>query len=663
MGRRWMSKGRARSCSLSVLFALSVLALAVGALTVTVPAAAEDLAEVDPDGAVELAEKYAPIMMLKAQQSACDKDGEPYGPMSVDVLLDNPEILLRQLGTGNPVVKARPEGSDLFGLGEGFFLDFPGGALEPGCIYETDFRKYTQDLPVVVYAHIVKQDDHPDQLALQYWFYWYYNDWNNKHESDWEGIQLLFSASTIQEALDTEPASIGYAQHEGGEIAEWDSSKLERDGDHPMVYSSAGSHASYFSSALYLGRSASEGFGCDNTDGPSDRLEPEIVVLPDSVGDAASPLAWLGFSGRWGERQSGPFNGPTGPTAKERWLEPVDWHNELRPSSVVIPAGDSFGASVISGFCGVVEWGSGTLISFTTSPTKVLIGFGVVFLLVSWLVRRTDWTRVLPLPLRRRRRTGQIIRIAGTAYRADPRSLLTFGLFYLPAALLGAVIAGLIAIAPVLKDVLGATDGASGSDLFLSLVAGGIPNLIALVFVNAAVAVYLDRAESEHPLSATDAAKLAWDRRGSLASGLLRASAVVVLLLITIVGAPLAILQLIRYQFMPHAVMLEDLDGKAGLARSSKLVRGRWWHTTLFLMAFNSLVLAVSLGVGIVLLIVFSQIPLVVLSVLLSLLAALITPLSAFALTLLYGDTIAEESGAARADPVTDDALLGGALA
>ncbi len=320
----------------------------------------------------------------------------------------------------------------------------------------------------------------------------------------------------------------------------------------------------------------------------------------------------------------------------------------LRVSSS--PPVTSFGASVISGFCGVVKWGSGTLISFTTSPTKVLIGFGLVFLLASWMTRRTVWDRVAPLPLRRRRRAGQIIRVAGTAYAKDPRSLLTFGLFYLPAAVLGAIIAGLIAIAPVLKDVLGASDGASGSDLVLSLVAGGIPNLIALVFVNAGVAVYLDRANSDDPLSAVEAAKLAWDRRGSLASGLLRASAVVVLLLVTVVGTPLAILQLIRYQFMPHAVMLEDLDGKSGLARSSELVRGRWWHTTLFLVAFNGLVLAVSLGMGIVMLVLFAQIPLVVFSTLMTLLAALITPLSAFALTLLYGDATAEESGAAPAE-------------
>ena len=36
-------------------------------------------------------------------------------------------------------------------------------------------------------------------------------------------------AGTVAEALDTEPVSIGYAQHEGGERADWDADKLARE--------------------------------------------------------------------------------------------------------------------------------------------------------------------------------------------------------------------------------------------------------------------------------------------------------------------------------------------------------------------------------------------------------------------------------------------------
>ncbi len=621
-----------------------IIGLTVGILA---PAArADDIAEQDPEGALELAQRYAPIMMLKAQEAECDQDGEPYGPTSIDIVLDNPEVVLRQVGPGNPVIMNAPGASDLFELGQGFFLDFPGGALQPGCIYETDYRKYSRDRPTTVYAHVVKQDGHPDQLALQYWFYWYYNDWNNKHESDWEGIQLLFDASTIEEALASEPVSVGYAQHEGGERADWDSSKLERDGSHPLVYSSAGSHASYFGSALYLGRSGSEGFGCDNTDGPSNRLEPEVVVLPDSVADADSPLAWLEYAGRWGERQNGPFNGPTGPAAKGRWLEPIDWHEELRASSVVVPSGDSQATAVISAFCGVVEWGSGVLISFTTSPVTLLITFGLLVALAGWATRRTTWEPVAPLPLVQRRSVGQILRLAGTGHRWTTRAMLRFGLVYLPAAAVVAVVGALLSIAPLLGDLVGVAGRASGTSLVLALFAGSIPHLVALVLVNAMMAAHLGRADGDEPLPVGAAAKLAWSERRTLGSALLRASVIVIVLFATIIGIPWGIRQVVRYQFVAQVVVLEGLDAKASLARSSELIRGRWLHTAVVLAIVNGLVLVSATVVGVILLVLVSQLPLWLFSVLVTLVSALVVPIGAVALTLLYGDARAEKQGA-----------------
>ena len=237
---------------------LLAVVMAVSASAV-VPAAAQDLVREQPDAARELAERHAPIVMIKAQDGPCDPDGEPYAPTSVDIVLDNPEVVLRQLGSGDPVLTRGPGAADLFGLGQGVFLDFPGGTLDPQCLYETDFERFADGTGPVVYAHIAQEEGHPDRIALQYWLYWYYNDWNNKHESDWEGIQLLFEATTIEEALAKGPFEVGYAQHEGGESAAWDSSKLEREGDRPVVYPSAGSHASYFGSAVYLGRGASGG--------------------------------------------------------------------------------------------------------------------------------------------------------------------------------------------------------------------------------------------------------------------------------------------------------------------------------------------------------------------------------------------------------------------
>ncbi|MDH4076444.1 MAG: hypothetical protein OEW29_10950, partial [Acidimicrobiia bacterium] len=201
------------------IMAMTVTAVAMlGASQSTVAAAPQQSPD---DPSQQLAERFAPIVMLKQQAKVCSTDGEQFRPSSVDVVLDNPEIALRQVSGGNPVVSRAPSAADLFGLGEGFFLDFPGTSLTPGCIYERDFQKYSEDRPAAIYAHVVQQPNEPDLVFVEYWFYWYYNDWNNKHESDWEGITLQFEASSVEEALQSEPVAVGYAQHEGGERTNW----------------------------------------------------------------------------------------------------------------------------------------------------------------------------------------------------------------------------------------------------------------------------------------------------------------------------------------------------------------------------------------------------------------------------------------------------------
>ena len=49
----------------------------------------------------------------------------------------------------------------------------------------------------------------PGKLALQYWFFYVFNDFNNLHEGDWEMIQLNFDAASAEEALSKKPTEIG----------------------------------------------------------------------------------------------------------------------------------------------------------------------------------------------------------------------------------------------------------------------------------------------------------------------------------------------------------------------------------------------------------------------------------------------------------------------
>jgi hypothetical protein len=641
-------RGAARKLAVIAILITLVLAFAPPAHAQT---GAEDPAA-ESRAALQLAQKYAPIMMLKQQDEACDRHGEQFAPTAVDIVLNNPEVALRQVGRGDPVVMWGPGEKDLFNRGAGFYLDFPGHALDPGCLYEKDFRRYGAEQPTAVYAHIATQPDRPGELALQYWFFWYFNLWNNKHESDWEGIQLVFPASSAQEALTVEPTGVGYAQHEGGERSDWDDSKLDREGSRVIVFSSSGSHASYYGSALYLGRNGKEGFGCDNTDGPSVRVDPSVVMLPSKADAASDDQSWISFAGRWGERASGAFNGPNGPSQKKRWTKPMDWYDDLRSSSALVPTGDAQAAIVVDSFCRVVGWGSNELIQLQTSPTRVFLSGVVLTALVVVLLKRTSWNRVDALPVVRRRRAGSIVRAAFPLYRRHVATFAAIGLIALVVAAIAGLVVAVVNRLPFLGSLLAPSDAGGGSRFALALTVGGFANATAYVATGAAVAAALGAAEVGRPPRA-DAIVDALTRRARALAGAYAIALVVIgLLFLSFFLIPVALWLLVRIQFFPQAVMSEGLGGFASLRRSSDLVRGRWISTALIVGAVHLATLCSGLVVGLVVLVLFTSLPMWGLSLVVTLVGALALPLGAIIVTLLYGDARAEFEERAELVPV-----------
>ena len=91
----------------------------------------------------------------------------------------------------------------------------------------------------------------------QYWFFFAYNPWRsgfhgvNDHESDWEMISVYL----YEESGQLVPEWVAYASHDfhGADLRRrWDDRvDLELEGDHPVVYAGAGSHASYFRRGEY----------------------------------------------------------------------------------------------------------------------------------------------------------------------------------------------------------------------------------------------------------------------------------------------------------------------------------------------------------------------------------------------------------------------------
>ena len=71
--------------------------------------------------------------------------------------------------------------------------------------------------------------------------------------------------------------------------------KVQKEGTHPIVYPAAGSHATFYDSAVYVqnGQHGS-GVGCDNTSEPLRELRPRPVLLPETASEQGPvPVAQL----------------------------------------------------------------------------------------------------------------------------------------------------------------------------------------------------------------------------------------------------------------------------------------------------------------------------------------------------------------------------------
>ena len=234
----------------------------------------------------QLAERYRPVIQTVTQSRECGP-GEPYRPTTVESVLGRPGVVLRD-ATGAVIVDA-PTSADLFARPEGTSLDLPGNPLRPGCTYERWWRSIEAGLPTATYARVASDPERPGKLVVQYWFWWVFNDWNDKHEGDWEMVQVVFDATTADQALGQAPVQVVFAQHEGAQYRAWDDPALERDGDRLVYYPGEGSHAGYDSANRWFGKSASAGFGCDDTRAPNTRLDPDVVLLPASPSDVTAP--------------------------------------------------------------------------------------------------------------------------------------------------------------------------------------------------------------------------------------------------------------------------------------------------------------------------------------------------------------------------------------
>jgi hypothetical protein len=589
------------------------------------PVASADLADEKA-----LAEKYAPVVRLVQQDDVCAY-GEPFIPTDVDVLLGDPTVALRGPWNVTDLIDIGPTADDLVDRFD-YHLDFPGNALSPGCDYNRWAQRLTQGSEPVAYAHVVGEEG---KLALQYWFFYPFNDFNNTHEGDWEMVQLVFDAGDARAALSADPVEVGYSSHEGAERAAWGDEKLELVDGRPVVYPSMGSHANKYSAALWLGSTAEAGVGCDDTSGPHRQVSPRVVTIPSDREAAAKAFPWIAFEGRWGELQKAFYNGPTGPNTKKQWTQPISWSEGWRDHSYAIPAGGAFGSSSTDFFCTAVARGSEVLTRLLRDPLPLLLVTGGLLALLVFAVVRATWTPVAPLRIARRRTWGQVLSASARMYLRRPGLLLGLGALFIP---IGFVIAFTQWLLLSLIDVLGTVSGeAAGAWAFVSVVIGTTFALLGLGLIQAATACALVEIDEGRAVGPWDAYRLALRRIRPLLGAIGLFVVAWVVLTSTVFLIPVAIWLAVRWCLAAPVVELEDHGPLAALRRSAELVRRRWVRVGSLVGVSAALALLIGPLLG-VLLIFVSETPLAVLNLVAGVVYALAMPFVALVTAYVYFD-------------------------
>jgi len=621
-----------------------------GLILLGAPGSALAAGETSGESAAQrLIEAYVPRLMVRQRDEICDTTGEQYEATTVDAVLGNPAVKLTEADSSGKEtsLKQAPTAEDIANLGEGFHLNIPGDPLGDTCVYAKDFAQLKAEgrAPPVTYAHIAREAGRPG-LAVQYWFFWYFNQFNDLHEGDWEGMQVVFNSSDPARALAEGPSEIGLFQHGGGEKAEWNDGKVEKDGTHAVVYPAAGSHATFYDAAVYVenGRKGS-GVGCDDTSSPHRRLDVKPIQVPTRPGPG-SPYHWLTYEGRWGQWEKGFNNGPTGPASKDRWLAPMTWMEEIRSTSPRLPAGSVLGPSVTKSFCGAVADVTSFLNHTQDTPWVPIAVLLALLALIAFVAWRTRW---LPLDLddlRRGRAFGQLLLAAVGVYWRHWRTFAAIGLTSIP--ILGAFTALSWLLTGDTGRRLDDEIGFSGLHVAAAELFTKISEPIASALIAAVVIVAVREVSKKGQASFAGAYRGMWQRFRRVVGAQLLASLALLLMAITVVGIPFAIWKYVGWLFVQQQILFEDKPLREAFRGSSDLVRGRWWYTLRVAAVFA--LIGVTAGPVLGFALIFTDISLLLINAIGALVFALLVPYIAIGATLLYFDleTEAERAPAMR---------------
>jgi hypothetical protein len=207
--------------------------------------------------------------------------------------------------------------------------------------------------PKTVYGRVVTTSSDPaSDRYLQYWLFYTFNDWYNRHECDWELVTVRVRNG---EGETRAPVAVMLSAHLGGVWRQAHDVPTEpKESSHPVVYVAHGSHAAYFEPRAEgyspgltqplggAGLRASVTVSGPRTDvvpgrpDGHDGSQYQLIEIPNDLTRLTAlvqgkEFPWLAYADWWG-----PAEAIQGPSAqKPKWGDPSTWARDACTADLI----------------------------------------------------------------------------------------------------------------------------------------------------------------------------------------------------------------------------------------------------------------------------------------------------------------------------------------